>query len=157
MMDFSSAQAVSAMITGAVSIVTAALTAMVTVWLNNRRAMVDEKLARLKGEIDQNLGARRAVVDERLATLKAQLDRELAEQKAFLENKALFAAERVAHELLMHPQWEQRSFSAIKAKLGGFEDDRLRQILVQAGAIRFMVRNNEEFWGLLDRNRHNLG
>lgn len=124
----------SAVIAAAVSLVTAALTAMVTVWLSGRRAKVDEKLA----------------------TLKLQFDSELVKQKAQLDNRATFAAERVAHELLMHPEWKMRTFDRIKVKLGGFEDDKLRQILVQAGAVRFIGENEVEYWGLLDRNREKL-
>jgi ribosome-associated translation inhibitor RaiA len=136
---------VSAIIAGLVAFVTA-----------DRRARIDEKLAKLKGEIDHDIAARRATVDEKLAAMKAQFDRELAEQKVRLDNRAIFAAERVAHELLMHENWTLRSFSAIQGMLGGFEEDRLRQILVQAGAVRFRGNRGEELWGLIERNRDQL-
>lgn len=41
----------------------------------------------------------------------------------------------------------------LKERLGGFEDDELRKILVRAGAVRF-YRNedpNDEWWRLLSR------
>jgi hypothetical protein len=88
---------------------------------------------------------RRGVVDKDLATMKAQL-----------ENRTLFQAERVAHELLMMPEWELRSFDAIKRRLGGFEDEQIRQILIRAGALKFEGKGGEEMWGLLERNRHRL-
>jgi len=126
--------------------------------LAESRMAVDQKLLELRGQIDRDIGERRATVDERLSEMKANFDRELAEQKARLDNRALFAAEQVAHTLLMHPEWESRTFRIIKARLGGFDDEALRQILVRAGAIRFIGRDGQtgeptERWGLLDRNR----
>lgn len=156
-MDLSTPQVVAAVVAGGVSIVTATVTAIVTLSLSGRRAKLDERLAELKAQMDRELAARRETLDERLTTMKAQFDRELADQRARLDNRATYAAERVAHALLMHPAWRQRSFSIIKAKLGGFEDNQLRQILVQAGAIRFKRESDGiEFWGLLDRNQEVL-
>jgi hypothetical protein len=145
-MDFSSPQVVAAIIAGIVAILTAAVTALITLRIAEKRASVDEKLARLRGEIDQDL-----------AQAKAKFDMELTAQKAQLDNKTVFAAERVAHELMMDPEWRWRSFEVIKHHLGGFENDELRQILVRAGAIRTKSKDGKELWGLLDRNRDNVG
>jgi len=57
-------------------------------------------------------------------------------------------AEQVARELLSFERWSKRSFAAIKRRLGGFEDDELRKILVRAGAVRFHGDHEEELWGL---------
>lgn len=122
------------MVAGVVSLVVALITASVTVLVADRRGKLDE----------------------RLAELKASFDRELAQQKARLDDPAAYAAERVAYELLMHPAWEMRSFRSIRAKLGGFDDEKLRQILVQAGAVRFERSGGSELWGLLERNRKAL-
>ncbi len=65
-------------------------------------------------------------------------------------------AEAVALALLRHPKWALRSFDKIKARLGGFDDDELRRILVRAGAVRFRAMDGEEYWGLLRRNRRYL-
>ena len=62
-------------------------------------------------------------------------------------------AEKAALKLLESKEWRMRSFDAIKARLGGFPDDELRKVLVRAGAVRFKGRNDEEVWGLLDRNK----
>jgi hypothetical protein len=118
----------------------------VTLRVAERRAVVDEKLTLLKGEIDDDLQRARSMIE-----------RELADQKARLDNKAVFAAERVAHELMMDKEWCWRSFKIIKHHLGGFEDDELRKILVRAGAIRVTSSSGEEMWGLLDRNREGIG
>jgi hypothetical protein len=45
----------------------------------------------------------RAIVDKELASLKGQLDEGSADLKMRLENRTLFQAERIAHELLMMP------------------------------------------------------
>jgi len=145
-MDLSSSQAAAAIVAGVVSIVVAVCSSVITLRVAASRARVDEKLANLKGQIDKDL-----------ARAKAELDAQLAEQKARLDNKVVFAAERVAHELMMDSEWKWRSFRVIKHHLGGFEDDELRKILVRAGAIRSKAANDEELWGLLDRNRESIG
>lgn len=109
---------------------------------------------------------RRERFDRRLETLRAeqqgelirvqnQFERELTEQRARLERRAEFAAEGVAYKLLRNSKWSRRSFDAIKGYLGGFEDDQLRQILVQAGAVRLENRD-KELWGLIERNMEQI-
>lgn len=69
------------------------------------------------------------------------------------EFKTEFIAEKAVKKLLMHENWKQRSFEEISKKIGGFEDDKLRKLLVRAGAVRFYRTNdNKELWGLLSRN-----
>ena len=155
-MDWVSASVSAAIVAGVVSLVGGFITAAVTIRVARQRAGVDERLAQLKGEIDRDVAQRRAVVDERLSQIRATFEKELAEQKARLDNRTLYAAEQVAHSLLMHPEWKSRTFRIIQARLGGFDDDALRQILVRAGAIRLIGRDGTERWGLLDRNRDSL-
>ncbi len=64
------------------------------------------------------------------------------------------------HELavrLFHAAAQLR-LETIKHRIGGFDDEKLRQVLVQAGAVRFEgpVPKREDLWGLIDRNRKNL-
>jgi hypothetical protein len=142
---------VAAVISGLVSLASA----MMTLKTASRRAGVDEKIAQARREVDQQIAQARGAVDRELAAIKAQYDKELAEQKARLDNRAVYAAERVVHELLMHPQWKQRTFEAIQRRLDGFEGMELKRILVQAGAVRF-TRTGKEYWGLIERNRDAL-
>jgi hypothetical protein len=65
-----------------------------------------------------------------------------------------FMAERVARKLLESEKWKKRSFLEIEKRLGGFEDNELRKILVRAGAVRF--EGDNELWGLLSRNTDDL-
>jgi hypothetical protein len=65
-------------------------------------------------------------------------------------------AEEAIRQLLLHDEWRQRSFAAIKNRVGGFSDDDLRQLLVRAGALRFEGSNGDELWGLRERNQDRL-
>lgn len=72
------------------------------------------------------------------------------------ELKTEFMAEKVVAKLLSNDKWKQRSFDEIKKRLGGFQDDELRKILVRSGAVCFQGSNDEEFWGLIDKNKEKL-
>lgn len=75
------------------------------------------------------------------------------EAKLRAELRTEFMAEEAIRELLLHEKWRRRSFGIIKERVGGFEDDDLRQLLVRAGAIRRGdASNDNEFWGLRERN-----
>jgi hypothetical protein len=141
-MDFSSPQAVAAIVAGVVALVTATVTAAVTAIVTLRAV------------------ERRALVDEKLAVLRGDIDRELAQTKARLDNRSVFAAERVVHEL-MRTRWRLRSFDVIKSHIGGYDkeehQDELRKVLVGAGGIRFKSKSGYELWGLLERNQDLLG
>ncbi len=64
-----------------------------------------------------------------------------------------FMAEQAAKQLLESEQWQRRSFERIQKRLGGFEENELRKILVRAGAVRFEGDDGKEYWGLISRNR----
>lgn len=78
------------------------------------------------------------------------------ERKIKSELRTEFMAEQVAKTLLEDERWELRSFDAIKKRLGGFEDEELRRILVRAGAVRFEDAERGEMWGLLSKNRKRI-
>lgn len=60
-------------------------------------------------------------------------------------------AERTAKHFLSDPRYTDRSFDLLSKRLGGFEGDDLRRILVRAGAVRYVGADNKEFWRLLTR------
>lgn len=72
------------------------------------------------------------------------------------ELRTEFMAEQVARSLLENPRWKKRSFGEIKKRLGGFEDNELRKILVRSGAVKFEASDGEECWGLISRNASDL-
>lgn len=76
----------------------------------------------------------------------------IQEDRLKKELKTEFMAEKVVASLLTHEKWKQRSFSAIKKRLGGFQDDELRKILVRSGAVCFQGQDNKELWGLIEKN-----
>ncbi len=82
------------------------------------------------------------------------------ERKLKSELRTEFMAEQVAKALLENEKWKKRSFAEIQKRLGGFEDNDLRRILVRAGAVRFLVKDEndkeKEMWGLLSRNRDSI-
>ena len=82
------------------------------------------------------------------------------ERKLKSELRTEFMAEQVAKTLLENEKWKKRSFAEIQKRLGGFEDNDLRRILVRAGAVRFLVKDEDEkekeMWGLLSRNRDSI-
>jgi hypothetical protein len=80
----------------------------------------------------------------------------IQERKLRRDFQLEFMAENAARLLLESEKWQMRSFAQIKARLGGFEDDELRKVLVRAGAVRFKGQNEEELWGLLKRNKETL-
>lgn len=79
----------------------------------------------------------------------------IARQRMRREFQLQFSAEAVIRKLLLHKRWALRSFSQIKHHLGGFSDDELRRLLVQAGALRFDA-GGKEMWGLFERTSHAL-
>ena len=80
----------------------------------------------------------------------------LQERKLKMELRTEFMAEQVARSLLENEKWKKRSFEEIKKRLGGFEDNELRKILVRSGAIKFVTSDGKELWGLLSRNKDDL-
>ena len=81
----------------------------------------------------------------------------IQERKLRTELRTEFMAEQAAKSLLENPRWQKRSFAEIKKRLGGFNDDELRKILVRAGAVRFERKEDgEELWGLISKNQADL-
>ena len=71
-------------------------------------------------------------------------------------HKTEFVAEATARYFLQHPKYTDRSFDHLRKRLGGFDDEELRKILVRAGATRIMRKDGSEWWRLLDREEEAL-
>ena len=80
----------------------------------------------------------------------------IQERRLRSEMRTEFMAEQAVRDLLEVEIWPKRSFEAIKSRVGGFEDDELRKILVRAGAVRFKGKENKELWGLVSRNKKKI-
>ena len=86
------------------------------------------------------------------ATLTGLATVAIEEYRHRRNSKLQIAAQSATKELLESANWRKRSFKSIKARLGGFEDDELRKMLVSVGAVRFTDDDNRELWGLRSRN-----
>src|SRR5438477_5921015 len=108
-------------------------------------------LEAIKRESERNLKRLEQEGALHLERAKQQLEIE----KQFLTGlRTEFMAEQAINRLLSHHGWEKRTFEAIKSRIGGFEDDELRQLLVRSGAVKFRRRSDgAELWGLLSRNQ----
>lgn len=81
-----------------------------------------------------------------------QRDRASTDLRIALEAvKTEHMAERTARYFLMHRGYTDRSFTLLRTRLGGFEEDELRRILVRAGAVRYIRDDGSEWWRLLSR------
>jgi len=91
-----------------------------------------------------------------VAALTGYITFRVQEERLKKELKTEFMAEKVAKDLLSNERWTKRSFEEIKKRLGGFEDNELRKILVRAGAVRFEGGDGTELWGLIGKNESSL-
>ena len=62
---------------------------------------------------------------------KIQADLEQQEQRLRTELRTEFMAEEAVKKLLRYEKWEKRSFPEIQRRVGGFDDDDLRKLLVR--------------------------
>jgi ABC-type sulfate transport system substrate-binding protein len=81
-----------------------------------------------------------------LGTMKVE------EEKLARQYRLEYMAETATEKLLTQYPYRMRSFDVIKDHLAGFRDEELRQVLVRAGAVRWLSKSDIEVWGLLDRN-----
>ncbi len=81
-----------------------------------------------------------------------QKDRSSTDLRIALESvKTEHMAEKTAQFYLTHKGYTDRSFEHLSKRLGGFEDNELRKILVRAGAVRYIRADGTEWWRLLTR------
>lgn len=80
----------------------------------------------------------------------------IQERRLKAELRTEFMAEQAVNLLLQNEKWKKRSFIEIKKRIGGFEDDELRKILVRAGAVKFEASDSNELWGLISRNKGDI-
>lgn len=84
-----------------------------------------------------------------LAVLAYYLAKKRSKTKKDLTHEA---AEEIILELL-NDEWPMRKFTTIKSRLGGLEEDEIRQALLRVGAVKFKGQKGEELWGLKEKNQ----
>jgi hypothetical protein len=127
----------AAIIAGAVAIIVAILTSIITVRVATMRAKVDERLLRTANDFS-----------ERLKAQEAQQQQALEKLKAALVDQRRTGAATIARSLLL--QHSPRSFDRLKRHIRGFSDDELRQILIGLPAMSVPLKpGGREGWKLV--------
>ncbi len=74
-----------------------------------------------------------------------------------LQNKSSIMVKSVLTEMLNHRTYTDRSFSALKERVGGYSDDQIRQFLHEIGAKKTSRDNGaEEWWYLASREQERI-
>ena len=68
-----------------------------------------------------------------------------------LQNKATETIKNFLAEMLSHPSYTDRSFPALRAPIGGYTDDQIRQLLHEIGAKKTSRQDGSEWWYLISR------
>ncbi|MEM8550734.1 MAG: hypothetical protein AAGF10_08080 [Verrucomicrobiota bacterium] len=100
-----------------------------------------------------SLRSERRKVREELAFERTKFGEEIDSQRAAL--KAEFGTEQSAEAAIRRfpniHELPYRTFPMIRHRIGGFENNELRRLLVRAAAVRFMAQDRTELWALRDR------
>ena len=72
-------------------------------------------------------------------------------EKLRAEYAVEMSIESALKDFLSLNEFPYRSFEMIRHHIGGFEANELRQLLVRAGAVRFMAADKTELWALRER------
>lgn len=73
-----------------------------------------------------------------------------------LQNKGSEIIKKLLTEMLSHSSYTDRSFSALKAPIGGYGDDEIRQLLHETGAKKTSREDGTEWWYLLSRQNERI-
>jgi hypothetical protein len=68
-----------------------------------------------------------------------------------LEHRSAEMVKALLTDMLNHRSYTDRSFEALKAPIGGYTDDQIRQFLHEVGAKRATRDDESEWWYLLSR------
>lgn len=68
-----------------------------------------------------------------------------------LQNRSAEMVKQILTDMLSHIRHTERSFGALKAPIGGYADDAIRQFLHEIGAKKVTREDGSEWWYLLSR------
>ncbi|WP_436516391.1 hypothetical protein [Ekhidna sp. To15] len=109
-------------------------------------------IALLSGLITYIIQERKLQAEKSKIREQFDLEREKLEEQYKTER----SADAALSKFLRHVKFRRRSFSFIKSKMGGFEDEELRRMLIRNGAIRSYEKKankNIEWWELLEQSK----
>ena len=111
----------------------------------------------MSGELTAGLFTVLGVLVGGLLSWWLQKDRAAANFRIALEAvKTEHMAEKTVQHYLNHKGYRDRSFEHLSKRLGGFEGNELRKILVRAGAVRYIRPDGSEWWRLLSREAERI-
>lgn len=76
-----------------------------------------------------------------------------AEKMHTIANQGREAVKAILLEMLNHKSYTDRSFDALRERVGGFSDDELRQLLHEIGARKTSRDDGSEEWWYLESRR----
>jgi nitrogen fixation-related uncharacterized protein len=105
-----------------------------------------------------------ALVGVVIGTLGTGFFNWLLQSKQFEHNKEMFLLQNKSAEtvkallidMLNHRSYTDRSFTALKAPIGGYSDDEVRQFLHEVGAKKVTREDGSEWWYLLSRQEERI-
>jgi len=72
-----------------------------------------------------------------------------------LNNQSTEMVKSILAEMLNHRSYTDRAFNALKQPIGGYSDDKIRQLLHELNAKK-INRDGEEWWYLLSREEERI-
>lgn len=70
-----------------------------------------------------------------------------------LQNKSKEQAKEILEEMLNNQKYVDRSFEALKGKIGGFTDNDIRKLLLEVGALKSIRKDDRTEWWYLKERR----
>lgn len=126
-----------------------ATSALSTIWTS---VITSAIVAIISGLITYIIQERKLQAEKSKIQEQFDLEREKLEEQYKTERRA----DTALSKFLNHVKFTRRSFSYIREKMGGFEEDELRKMLVRNGAIRSYSEKKGkkiEWWELLEQYR----
>ncbi len=103
----------------------------------------------ISGIITYLIQERKIQVEKGKLASQFELERNKLEQQYKTERNA----DAALSKFLTHVKFKRRSFNYLSEKMGGFEADELRKMLVRNGAIRTITEDKKEWWELLEEHK----
>ena len=71
----------------------------------------------------------------------------------YLKNQSREKSKEYLIELLNHKTYPERKFTTLEKRIGAYQGEELRRLLIEVGALRTQSQSGEEFWYLKEREQ----
>lgn len=106
-------------------------------------------IALISGLITYIIQERKLQTEKLKLSAQFALEREKLEEQYKIERRS----DAALSKFLNHVKFKRRSFKYLREKMGGFDDDELRRMLIRNGAVRSIGDDKVEWWELLGEYR----